>query len=283
MSLQITLDHLNKISDNNSSLFFILGPCAIENELHSLKVAEYLKKLSEKLNFKLIFKSSFDKANRTSVNGYRSVGLKEGSRILRKIKEELDLPICTDVHESWQAQEVAAFADILQIPAFLCRQTDLLLSVGETDKIINIKKGQFVAPHVVQKSAEKVASIRGNEKIWLCERGYAFGYEDLIVDFRNFPLMKAFGYPVVFDATHSVQKPSGLGACTGGDRKMVSSLAVSAVSNGIAGIFMEVHEEPEKALCDGPNSIRLSQLEDFLKYLIELDDWIKSRKQPEVF
>ncbi|HBS47718.1 TPA: 3-deoxy-8-phosphooctulonate synthase [Candidatus Dependentiae bacterium] len=273
---------LKEIRGNEKPLIFILGPCVIESESHTLKMAESLKKLSEKLNFKLIFKSSFDKANRTSLSGFRGVGLATGKKILSKVKNELDLPIITDVHESSQVEEISSFADILQIPAFLCRQTDLLLAVGKSGKIVHLKKGQFVTCGAIEKAAKKIEST-GNKNIWLCERGYAFGYGDLIVDFRNFTTMKSFGRPVTFDATHSVQKPSGLGDASGGDRSFVADLAISAVSAGIAGIFMEVHDNPEKALCDGPNSIRLSQLEDLIKYLMELDAFVKSKKRPEIY
>lgn len=266
----------------NSPLFFILGPCVIESEKHSLKVAEYLKNLSNKLGFTLIFKSSFDKANRTSIDSYRGVGIKEGARILNKVKSEFNIPIITDLHIPSQAQEVASFADVIQIPAFLCRQTDLLIAAGKTGKTINVKKGQFVAASTMKKVAAKIAST-GNDNIWICERGYAFGYGDLIVDFRNFTEMKKFNYPIVFDATHSVQKPSTLGSCSDGDRKYIADLAIAAVSTGIEGIFMEVHDDPDNALCDGPNSVRLSQLEELIKYLMDLDAWIKEKKRPTIF
>lgn len=270
------------VNNNNEKLFFILGPCAMESEIHTLKTADFLKNLSTKLNFKFIFKASYDKANRTSLDGYRSLGMKEGLKVLAKVKEEFNLPVITDIHESWQAQEVAPIVDVIQIPAFLCRQTDLLIAAGNTNKIVNIKKGQFLAPDGMAKAAQKVAST-GNNKIWLCERGYTFGYNALVVDFRSFPIMKSTGYPVVFDATHSVQKPGGLGGSSGGERQFVADLAISAVAQGIAGVFMEVHENPEKALSDGPNSVRLSQLEDLLKYLLELDSWVKSRNKPVIF
>lgn len=276
------IEELKSISGNSDPIFFILGPCAMESEDHSLKTAEFLKKLSEKLNFKLIFKSSFDKANRTSISSYRSLGMEAGCKILSKVKKEFDLPTTTDIHEPSQAQFVAEHVDILQIPAFLCRQTDLLTASGKTGKIVNVKKGQFVAPEVMGEITKKVESS-GNQNVWLCERGYAFGYGNLIVDYRNFSIMKSIGKPVIFDATHSVQRPSSLGLSSGGDRKFVLDLAISAVAQGIAGIFMEVHQEPEKAPCDGPNSIRLSQLEDTLKYLIELDNFVKTRKKIEVF
>ena len=267
---------------NTEKLIFMMGPCAIENESHALKTAAFLKNLSEKLGFTLIYKSSFDKANRTSIDGYRSVGLKEGGRILSKVKEELGLPIVTDIHEAWQAAEAAQFADVLQIPAFLCRQTDLLVAAGKTGKIVNIKKGQFFTAEAMVHSANKVAST-GNKNIWLCERGFTHGYGNLVVDYRNFPIMKETGYPVIYDATHAVQRPSSMGTCSGGDRQFVSDLAIAAVSQGIAGLFIEVHEDPDKAPCDGPNSLRLSQLEDFLKYILELDAWVKSTPRPEVF
>jgi 2-dehydro-3-deoxyphosphooctonate aldolase (KDO 8-P synthase) len=283
VSIKNDIEYFKNLSGNAKPLFFIMGPCVIESEKHSLMVAEKLKQLSEKLKFKLIFKSSFDKANRTSLQNFRGVGQKEGLRILAKVRHEFDIPVITDVHESWQVKEVAEVVDILQIPAFLCRQTDLLVAAGKYGKIVNLKKGQFATATSIQKASEKIESANKEISIWLCERGYTFGYGDFIVDFRNFPIMKSFKRPVIFDATHSVQQPSSLGGCSGGDRKFVLDLAISAVAQGIAGIFMEVHDEPEKALCDGPNSIRLSQLEGLLNYLIDLDKWIKSKNKPEVF
>lgn len=266
---------------NNTPLFFILGPCVIEQEAHTLKMAEHLKKLSEKLKFCMIFKSSFDKANRTSLKNFRGVGLDEGCRILNRVRKEFDLPTITDIHEAKQAPVVAEHVDVLQIPAFLCRQTDLLVAAGKTGKIINMKKGQFVTPEAMHKALEKTESS-GNQSIWLCERGYTFGYSNLVVDYRNFPIMKTFGKPIVFDATHSVQRPSGQGGSSGGNREFVPNLASAAVAQGIAGIFMEVHDNPEQALCDGPNSVRLSQLEELIRYLMDLDAWVKSRKTPEL-
>jgi len=270
-----------KIKDNNSPIFFILGPCVIESELQTLKTAEFLKNLSAKLKFNFIFKSSFDKANRTSIKGFRGVGFDAGLKILQKAKDEFNIPIITDIHESHQAQIVSEHVDILQIPAFLCRQTDLLIAAGKTGKPINVKKGQFVAPEVMKTAIEKIESTN-NKSIWLCERGYAFGYGNLIVDYRNFPIMKDFDKPVIFDATHSVQRPSSNNFSTGGDRKFIPNLAAAAISQKIAGIFMEVHENPEQAFSDGPNSIRLSQLEDFLRYLIDLDQWVKRKDFPEL-
>lgn len=275
------LNNLKNITSNNAPIFFILGPCVIESEDHSLRAAEFLKKLSEKLKFNFIFKSSFDKANRTSSNGYRGVGFDKGLKILEKVRSSFDIPVITDVHETIQVNTVASVVDVLQIPAYLCRQTDLLIAAGNTGKFVNVKKGQFLAPDNMGMVLEKVSSS-GNEKVWACERGYSFGYNNYIVDYRNFDIMKRFGKPIVFDATHSVQMPSSQGCSSGGDRRFVMPLAASAVAQGIAGIFMEVHDIPEKALCDGPNSIRFSQLEELIKYLMELDFWVKSRNRPKI-
>ena len=277
------LDQVNNllIKNNDHPLFFILGPCVIESESHTLKMAEALKKLSAKLKFSFIFKSSFDKANRTSLENFRGMGIKRGCKILEKVGRELDIPVITDIHEPQQAEIVAEYVDVLQIPAFLCRQTDLLIAAGKTGKTINLKKGQFTTPESMEKAVKKIAST-GNEKIWLCERGYTFGYSNLVVDYRNFPIMKSFGYPVVFDATHSVQRPSIQGCSSGGDRRFIPPLAAAAVAQRIAGIFMEVHDNPAAAPCDGPNSVPLNQLEELLQYLIELDLWVKSRPYPEL-
>lgn len=275
------LDNLKNITSNSSPLFFILGPCVIESEEHSLRAAEFLKNLSEKLKFNFIFKSSFDKANRTSLSGYRGIGFDTGLKILEKVRVTFDVPVITDVHETIQVNDVASVVDVLQIPAYLCRQTDLLIAAGKTGKFVNVKKGQFLAPENMGTVLDKVASL-GNEKVWACERGYSFGYNNYIVDYRNFDIMKRFGKPIVFDATHSVQMPSSQGCSSGGERRFVMPLAASAVAQGIAGVFMEVHDQPEKALCDGPNSVRFSQLEELIKYLMDLDSWVKSRKRPEI-
>ena len=280
MNLQQSLTTI-KNQTNNDKLFFILGPCVIESETHSLKIAEFLKELSEKLKFTLIFKSSFDKANRTSLENYRGVGIKQGLKILEKVRNTFDVPVITDVHESQQVNEIAGVVDVLQIPAFLCRQTDLLIAAGKTKKLINVKKGQFVSAETMEKVIKKIEST-GNKNIWLCERGYTFGYNNLVVDYRNFPIMKKFGKPLVFDATHSVQRPSGQGDVSGGDRWLAPHLAAAAIVQGISGLFLEVHDEPEKALCDGPNCIRTSQLENLIKYCIDLDSWIKNNPIPKV-
>lgn len=272
---------ITSVTGNDAPLFFILGPCVIESEQHTLFMAEELVKLTHKLGVRFIFKSSFDKANRTALQNFRGIGLEEGLRVLEKVKTLFNVPIITDVHDASTIDVVASVVDVLQIPAFLCRQTDLLVAAGKTGKVINVKKGQFVAPETMESVAHKITST-GNEHVWMCERGYTFGYNNLIVDYRNFPIMKGFGKPCIFDATHSVQRPSGLGSCSGGDRRFVPALAAAAVVQGIAGVFMEVHDQPEKALCDGPNSVRFSELEDVLRYLINLDSFVKTREMPEL-
>jgi 3-deoxy-8-phosphooctulonate synthase len=280
MSIQQKLVHL-KSTTNDHPLFFILGPCAMEGEAHALTMAEALTTLSEKLKFPFIFKSSFDKANRTSLENFRGVKLEDGCKIFEKIHTQFNVPVITDIHEREQINLVAPYVDVLQIPAFLCRQTDLLVAAGASNKIIHLKKGQFVTAEAMEGALKKVTST-GNQSVWLCERGYTFGYNNLIVDYRNFPILKSFNKPVVFDATHSVQRPSGQGGSSGGDRKFVPALAAAAVAQRIAGVFMEVHDNPEQALCDGPNSIRLSQLEDFIKYLMDLDALVKSKPLPQL-
>ncbi|GAB6888422.1 3-deoxy-8-phosphooctulonate synthase [Desulfothermus okinawensis JCM 13304] len=251
------------------NLFFILGPCVIESQEVVLSVAKKVKELSEKYNLLVIFKSSFDKANRTSINSYRGPGLDKGLEILHKVKQVTKLPVTTDIHEPSQAQRAAKVVDVIQIPAFLCRQTDLLIAAGETDKIINIKKGQFLAPWDILNAVYKVKST-GNNKIWLTERGTSFGYNNLVVDFRSIPIMQQSGCPVIFDATHSVQLPGGKGASSGGKREYVPHLSSCAVAAGCNGIFMEVHPDPDKALCDGPNSWPLDHLENLIKTLLKI-------------
>ena len=272
---------ISTITDNAQPLFFILGPCVIEKEDHSLRMAEEIKKIAEKVKFNFIFKSSFDKANRTALENYRGVGMDKGLRILERIRNEFEVPVITDIHEPHQAQPVADVVDVLQLPAFLCRQTNLLAAAGKTGKVVNVKKGQFVSADKMDLVVKKI-SAHGDGPVWVCERGYTFGYNNLVVDARNFPILKRTGNPVVFDATHSVQRPSGLGDTSGGDREFVSTLAASAVVQGIAGVFMEVHDEPEKALCDGPNMVRLSQLEGLTRYLVELDAWSKQNPVPKI-
>ena len=240
-------------------LFLIAGPCVIETESHARTMAEKIAKIAADAELPYIFKASFDKANRSSLKGFRGPGLKEGLRILSKIKSELKLPILTDIHETSQAAPAAEVCDVLQIPAFLARQTDLLLAAGKTGRVINVKKPQFVSPWEMGNVAEKVAST-GNEKIILTERGSSFGYQNLVVDVRSFPIMQRTGYPVVFDVTHSVQLPGGQGHSSGGQPQFIEPLARAGVAAGVDGIFLETHDNPAKALSDGPNALPLSQL-----------------------
>jgi len=251
-------------------LALIAGPCVIEDKEATLRHAERLLTICNGLGMGLIFKASYDKANRTSVHAFRGPGMDEGLQILAAVKEKLGLPVLSDIHSIEQVQPAAQVLDVLQIPAFLCRQTDLLVAAAETGKVINVKKGQFLAPWDMKNVAGKLAAT-GNENIILTERGASFGYNNLVVDMRSFPVMRATGYPVVFDATHSVQLPGGQGTSSGGQREFVEFLSRAAVATGIDGIFMEVHEDPDKALCDGPNSIPLAELPALLKKLQALD------------
>lgn len=269
------------VKGNADPLFFILGPCVIENEDDLLRGAEFLKKLSDKLKFKLIFKGSFDKANRSSISGFRGVSKDAGLAMLARIRQEFCVPVATDVHETIQVADVAAVVDVLQIPAFLCRQTDLLLEAGKTKKPVHVKKGQFEAPESMNNVIGKMASV-GNENVWLCERGFSFGYNNLVVDFRNFPIMKSMRKPVVFDVTHSVQRPGGLGNASGGDSSFIATLSAAAITQGIAGLYLMTHQQPEKAKCCGPVSIRHDRLESLLDYLLSLDAWVKSNPIPDI-
>jgi 2-dehydro-3-deoxyphosphooctonate aldolase (KDO 8-P synthase) len=253
----------------NSPLLLIAGPCVIEDEDTVLETARRLKEICERLNIPLIFKSSYDKANRTSLKGFRGPGLKKGLKILEAVKEKYGLLILSDVHSVEEVKPAGEVLDVLQIPAFLCRQTDLILEASRTGKPVNIKKGQFLAPWDVKNIIEKFTST-GNEKLLLTERGTSFGYNNLVVDMRGIVIMRSFGYPVIFDATHSVQLPGGHGTSSGGQREFAPYLARAAVAVGIDGLFMEVHPTPDKALCDGPNMIPLSEVEDILKTLIKL-------------
>jgi 2-dehydro-3-deoxyphosphooctonate aldolase (KDO 8-P synthase) len=243
-----------------SGKFLIAGPCIIESEEMAMNLASELKKIAEKLNLTYIFKASFDKANRTSVSSYRGNGMDEGLRILQKIKDTYHVPVTTDIHESHQAARVAEVVDILQIPAFLCRQTDLLIEAGKSGRIVNVKKAQFISGMEMKFAINKVSST-GNNKIMLTERGSMFGYNNLVVDFRNIVDMKAFGFPVVIDVTHSTQKPGGLDGKSGGNREYAPYLAKAAAAVGVDGFFFEVHQNPEVALSDGPNMIKLQDFE----------------------
>ncbi|MGL6063714.1 MAG: 3-deoxy-8-phosphooctulonate synthase [Fusobacteriaceae bacterium] len=252
----------------------IAGPCVIESEEMIMEIAEELKNICDRLKINLIFKASYDKANRSSINGFRGPGMKEGLRILKRVKDELGLPIITDVHESCQCEEAAKIVDILQIPAFLSRQTDLLIAAAKTGLPINIKKGQFLAPWDMKNVVKKMEDS-GNNNILLCERGSTFGYNNMVVDMRGLLEMRKFGYPVVFDVTHAVQKPGGLGDATSGDREYVFPLMRAGLAIGIDAIFAEVHPNPETAKSDGPNMLRLSEFEEILKMAIEIDDLVK--------
>lgn len=251
-------------------LALIAGPCVIETKEATLRHAERLMTICNGLGIGLIFKASYDKANRTSVHAFRGPGMEEGLEILAAVKEKLGLSVLSDIHSIEQVEPAAQVLDVLQIPAFLCRQTDLLVAAAETGKVINVKKGQFLAPWDMKNVAGKLAAT-GNENIVLTERGVSFGYNNLVVDMRSFPVMRGFGYPVVFDATHSVQLPGGQGTSSGGQREFVEFLSRAAVATGIDGIFLEVHEDPDKALCDGPNSVPLAELPALLKKLQALD------------
>jgi 2-dehydro-3-deoxyphosphooctonate aldolase (KDO 8-P synthase) len=264
---EITLGSLRLGGGN--PLFLIAGPCVIESEAHARGMAERVAKIAADANVPYIFKASYDKANRSSVKAFRGPGLAEGLRILGKIKTDLHVPILTDIHDASQAAPVAEVADILQIPAFLARQTDLLLAAAKTGRIINAKKAQFLSPWDLENVAEKIASS-GNDKIILTERGASFGYNNLVVDMRSFPVLKKFGYPVVYDVTHSVQLPGGQGHSSGGQPEFIETLARAGVAAGVDGIFLETHDNPAAALSDGSNALPLSQLAELLSRLKQL-------------
>jgi 2-dehydro-3-deoxyphosphooctonate aldolase (KDO 8-P synthase) len=252
---------LNEIkTGKDAPLIIVAGPCVIEDQATTREIAAFLKELTSRLGLPLIFKASFDKANRTSIDSYRGPGMEKGLTILKTIKEELGIPVISDVHEIAQIGPAAGVLDVLQIPAFLCRQTDFLLAAARTGKTLNIKKGQFLAPWDVGNIVEKVQSV-GRQRVFLTDRGTMFGYNNLVADFRGIPIMQATGCPVIFDATHSVQLPGGAGHSSGGQREHAPTLAKAAVAAGADGIFLEVHPEPDKALCDGPNSLPLMDLE----------------------
>ena len=257
------------IIGEGNSLALFGGPCVIESEDFTLKMATEIKKVCDRLKINFVFKASFDKANRTSINSFRGYPIEEGLKILQKVKDEVGVPLVTDIHLPQQAAIAAEVVDILQIPAFLCRQTDLLVTAAATGKAINVKKGQFLAPWDMKNVVTKLESC-GNDRIMLTERGTSFGYNTLVVDFRSLPQMRALGYPVVFDATHSVQMPGGQGNKSGGQREFVPYLARAAAAIGIDALFMEIHEDPDRALSDGPNMIPLSQLEGVLKSILNV-------------
>ena len=259
---------------NDRPFTLIAGPCQLENEEHALKISSELKKITTELGINLIYKTSFDKANRTSLKGKRGMGLDKSLPIFDKIRKEVGLPVLTDVHTSEQCSIVADHVDVLQIPAFLCRQTDLLIAAAKTKKIINVKKGQFLAPWDMANVIKKIEDS-GNKNILITERGASFGYNTLVSDMRALPIMSRFGFPIVFDATHSVQQPGGMGEKSGGQREFVPYLARAAIAVGVGAIFMETHEDPSNAPSDGPNMVPLNEVEALLKKLTEIDKLVK--------
>jgi 2-dehydro-3-deoxyphosphooctonate aldolase (KDO 8-P synthase) len=261
---------------NDLPLVFIVGPNTLESRAHALEMSAALAEIAKKLGIALIYKTSFDKANRTSIAGARGIGLTAGLPILAEIREATGLPVLTDIHSPEQCVPVAEVVDVLQIPAFLCRQTDLLVAAGATGKPVNIKKGQFVAPHDMRNAAAKVAST-GNEQILLCERGVSFGYNTLVVDMRALPIMAQTGYPVVMDATHAVAQPGGLGDRSGGEREFAPVLARAAVAVGVAAVFIETHQDPDRAPCEGQTMLPLRSLPALLETLVEFDHLAKAR------
>ena len=267
-----------KLSISNTGPFILIaGPCQLENEKHALDVATELKKITEKLGVGLIYKTSFDKANRTSLKGKRGFGLEKSLPVFDKIRKDVGIPVLTDVHTVEQCSIVSQHVDVLQIPAFLCRQTDLLIAAAKTGKVINVKKGQFLAPWDMVNVTKKIEDS-GNKNILVTERGASFGYNTLVSDMRSLPIMAKNGYPVVFDATHSVQQPGGMGDKTGGQREFVEHLARAAIAVGVAAVFIETHPDPDKAPSDGPNMVPLSKMSSLLKQLVKIDKLIKNGK-----
>jgi 2-dehydro-3-deoxyphosphooctonate aldolase (KDO 8-P synthase) len=256
--------------------FLIAGPCVIESEQLVLDTAGKISEITRSLGIPYVFKASFDKANRTSIKSYRGPGIEQGLAVLKKVKDQLGLPVLTDVHTEEQATEAGKVVDVLQIPAFLCRQTDLLIAAAKTGKVVNVKKGQFLSPPEMANAVKKVEEC-GSQRIVLTERGSSFGYNNLVVDMRSFPIMRSFGYPVVFDATHSVQLPGGGGTKSSGQREFVEPLACAAAGAGVDGFFMEVHPNPDEALSDGPNMVPLHQLKSLLERVMRICDAAKPR------
>jgi 2-dehydro-3-deoxyphosphooctonate aldolase (KDO 8-P synthase) len=261
---------------NNQPFTLIAGPCQLESEKHALDISQELKKITSELKINLIYKTSFDKANRTSLKGKRGIGLEKSLSIFDKIRKEVGVPVLTDVHTAEQCATVANHVDVLQIPAFLCRQTDLLVAAAKTGKIINVKKGQFLAPWDMANVIKKLEES-GNKNILLTERGASFGYNTLVSDMRALPIMAKLGYPIVFDATHSVQQPGGMGEKSGGQREFVPYLSRAAIAVGVGAVFMETHEDPDNAPSDGPNMVPLSEIKSLLKQLVSIDTLIKSQ------
>ncbi|MDI6727355.1 MAG: 3-deoxy-8-phosphooctulonate synthase [Thermodesulfovibrionales bacterium] len=270
--MEVAIENI-RIGNGNLPVI-IAGPCVIENEDITFYTAEKLKEVCSRVGLPFIFKSSYDKANRTSLSSYRGPGIDRGLKILSDIKGKFDIPVISDVHSVDEAKHAAEVLDALQIPAFLCRQTDLIIEASKTGRPVNIKKGQFLAPWDVKNIIDKFVSV-GNKNLFITERGASFGYNNLVVDYRAFPIMRSFGYPVIFDVTHSLQLPGGQGSCSGGQREFAEPLARAAVAVGIDGLFMEVHPEPDRALCDGPNMIKLSDLERMLNTIKAIYELLK--------
>ena len=272
MSKQISLNKFN--ISNDLPFFLISGPCQLENRDHAMFMAEEIKKITDKLKINLVYKTSFDKANRTSLKSERGIGLDKSIKVFEEIKRNFNLPILTDVHSPEQCNQVKNVVDIIQIPAFLCRQTDLLISAAKTNLIVNIKKGQFLAPWDMKNVIKKI-SDSNNDNILVTERGVSFGYNTLVSDMRSISILKKEQYPVIFDATHSVQQPGGKGDSSGGEREFIYDLSRAAIAVGVAGLFLEVHDDPDNAPSDGPNMLKLSDLENFLNNIKKIDDLVK--------
>lgn len=271
---QINFNIKDVVIGNNRPFVLIAGPDSIESEEHAIFMASSVNQICIELGIPYIFKASYDKANRTSINSFRGVGVNEGSRILRKISTTLNIPVTTDVQTEQQAQIIGEFVDLVQVPALLSRQTDLLIAAGKTNKAINVKKGQFIAPQNIGGIIDKIKSTNNN-RIAITERGYSFGYNDVVADMRSLEIMKRFGFPVIFDAAHTVQLPSSEGTKSGGDRTLIPTLARAAIGVGVAGLFIEVHDNPDKAACDGSNSLNLKDLKNLLIMLKKIDLVVK--------
>ena len=276
MSASVTPFKIGNVELGGGELFLIAGPCVVESEAHAMKMAEAISQITRRLGVPYIFKASYDKANRTSATSHRGPGVEEGLRVLGRVRSEFGLPVLTDVHETTQVRAAAEVADVLQIPAFLCRQTDLIIEVARTGRAVNVKKGQFLAPHDMKNAIAKVTS-QNNERVIITERGTSFGYNNLVVDFRGLPIMRGFGYPVVYDITHSLQRPGGLGTATGGDSEFIEYMARAGVACGVDGVFMEVHDNPSAALSDGPNSLPLERLAPLLEKLKAIHALVKDQ------
>ncbi len=272
--MQIKSFEVENVTFGDGRLTFILGPCVVESAQHALFMAQEINDICKHVGVEFVYKSSFDKANRSSIESYRGGGMEKGLEVLAQVKAEIGVPVITDIHETWQVEKVAQVADVLQIPAFLCRQTDLLVEAAKSGKAVNVKKGQFLSPWDAKNIVEKLQSA-GCEKILLTERGTSFGYNNLVVDLRSFPVMRSFGVPVVFDVTHSLQLPGGLGKATGGQAEYIEPFARAGVACGVDAVFMEVHDDPKNAPSDGPNQLPLNRLEKLLFKLKQIHELIR--------